>query len=125
MHIAIDFIDALLDYCHALGVHKEDTDSVWYVADIFELLVLAALDSNKGYKETMASVITKIQYETGESKAVVQSACDVAITQILSKMDEVFVNVRHIDIFKTKKDIRRASHSLYVLSIGHIEQVYI
>lgn len=117
MRIVIDFTDALAEYSETLGVHPDDADSQWYVADIFETIVYAALDSEKSYKENIEGVVTKIAYETGESRAVSQSACDLAITQVLSKMDEHFVGVRHVDLYKTRKDIKRFNLATYVVDL--------
>lgn len=123
MRILIDFREALVEFANTLGVHESDTDSMWYVVGLFELLVFAALDSNKGYKEAVDGLIYKLQNETGESRSSCQSACDLAITQILSKMDEVFANMRHVDLFKTRKDIRRAFNdgmSVYLIDIQEL-----
>lgn len=120
MRILIDFRDALVEFADTLGVHHLDTDSMWYVADLFELLVVAALDYNKGYKEAMDGLISKLQNETGESRASCQSACDLAVNQILVKMDEVFAQIRHVEIYKTRKDISRAlsnGMSAYLITI--------
>ncbi len=117
MIIVIDFKDALLEFAKELNVQPADTDSLMYVSDIFDLLVFASLDSKKGYKETVDNVISKIQYETGEPRSTVQSACDLAITQVLVKMDEIFVNVRHVDIFKTRKDIVKRGLGIYTLDL--------
>lgn len=117
MRIVIDFTDALMEYADALLVDRNDTDSMWYVADIFEIIVYAALDSEKSYKENIEGVVNKIAYETGESRAVSQSACDLAITQVLSKMDEHFVGVRHVDLYKTRKDIKRFNLATYVVNL--------
>lgn len=132
MKILIDFRDALVEYADTLGVHRDDTDSMWYVADLFDLLVRAALDSNKGYQESINRLVDKLEHETGESRGTCQSACDLAITQILNKMDEVFADLRHVDLFKTKKDISRAfngSMSVYSIDIqslpvSHIQPCY-
>lgn len=128
MRILIDFKDALVAFAKDLGVDEFDTDSMWYVLDLFDLLVRAALDSNKGYKEAVDGLVLKLQHETGESRSHCQSACDLAITQILSKMDEIFANVRHVDLFKTDKDIRRAFNdllSVYAIDIRELPVTYI
>jgi hypothetical protein len=127
MVIVIDFKDPLEAFAEAFGVYPHDTDSMWYVADMFDMLVKASLDSNKGYKEQVDGLIRKIQDESGESRGMCQSACDLAITQVLNKMDEVFANVRHIDLFKTSKDIKRVadSKSLYVINIQELPVTYI
>lgn len=128
MRILIDFRDALVAFAKDLGVDECDTDSMWYVVDLFDLLVRVALDSNKGYKEVVDSLILKLQNETGESRSHCQSAVDLAITQILAKMDEVFASIRHIDLFKTDKDICRAfndSMSVYLIDIRELPVSYI
>lgn len=127
MVVIIEFREALEEFAETFGVYPHDTDSMWYVADMFDMLVKAALDSDKGYKELVDGLIIKIQNESGEGRGVCQSACDLAITQILKKMDEVFANVRHVDLFKTAKDIRRVadSQSLYVINIQELPVTYI
>lgn len=127
MIVVIDLKEPLEEFAETFGVYPHDTDSMWYVADMFDMLTRAALDSNKGYKEQVDGLIRKIQDETGESRGACQSACDLAITQILNKMDEVFANVRHIDLFKTSKDIKRVaeSKSLYVINIQELPVTYI
>lgn len=120
MRIVIDFSDALREYADALFVDPNDTDSMWYVADIFETIVCAALDSNKTYKDSIDGVVAKIAYETGESRAVSQSACDLAITQVLAKMDEHFVGVRHVDLYKTRKDIKRFNLATYIIDVNNV-----
>lgn len=123
MRIVIDFSDALREYADVLLVDHNDKDSMWYVADIFETIVYAALDYDKTYKESIDGVVTKIAYETGESRAVSQSACDLAITQVLSKMDEHFVGVRHVDLYKTRKDIKRFNLATYVIDVDRISYI--
>lgn len=128
MRILIDFRDALVEFAYTLGVHPDDTDSMWYVAGMFDLLVNAALDSNKGYKEAVDGLISTLQNETGESRSACQSAVDLAITQILNKMDEVFADLRHVDLFKTRKDIRRAFNdgmSVYLIDIQELPVSFI
>lgn len=127
MIIVIDFRDPLVEFADSFGVHQYDTDSMWYVADLFDMLVRAALDSNKEYKEQVNGLIRKLQDETGESRGVCQSACDLAITQILDKMDEIFANVRHVDLYKTSKDVKRVSTSgsLYAINIQDLPVTYI
>lgn len=128
MRILIDFRQALVEFAQALGVLEYDIDSMWYVSDIFDSLVLAALDSNKGYTQVVSGLVSKLENETGEHRSYCQSACDLAITQILEKMDEVFANIRHIDLFKTKKDIRRAfndSMSVYLIDIQELTPSYV
>lgn len=127
MVIVIDFKEALEEFAEAFGVYPHDMDSMWYVADMMDMLIKAALDSNKGYKELVDGLVIKIQNESGEARGACQSACDLAITQILKKMDEVFASVRHVDLFKTAKDIRRVadSVSLYAINIQEFPVTYI
>ena len=117
MKIVIDFNEALEEYAIAIRVDTKDNDSMHYVADLFELIVYAGLDSNKEYKHTVEGVVEKISAETGESRAVCQSACDLATTMILSKIESVFVGVKHIDLFKTRKRFMRHGLATYVLDI--------
>lgn len=117
-----------MEFAHTLGVHPEDTDSMWYLAGMFDLLVKAALDSNKGYKQSIDGLINTLQNETGESRSSCQSAVDLAVTQILDKMDEVFADIRHVDLFKTEKDIRRAFNdgmSVYLIDIRELPVSFI
>jgi hypothetical protein len=127
MIVAIDFRDALQEFSDSLGVDRRDTDSMWYVADLFDMLLKAALDSNKEYKKQIDGLVSKLQAETGEPRSICQSSCDLAITQVLNKMDEIFANVRHIDLYKTSKDVNRAngSMSVYTINVGELSLTYI
>jgi hypothetical protein len=127
MIILIDFKCPLEAFAETFGVYPYDDDSMWYVVDLFDALVYAALDSNKGYKELIDRLVSRIENESGESRSACQSACDLAITQILHLMDEIFANIRHVDLFKTAKDIQRIgdSKSLYTINISELPVSYI
>lgn len=128
MKILIDFREALFDFARELGVDQADADSMWHVADLFDVLLRAALDSDKSYKEAVEGLIQGLEHETGESRSSCQSACDLTITQVLCKMDEVFATLRHVDLFKTSKDITRAfdgSMSTYMVDIKELPSSYI
>lgn len=117
MRIVINFHDALLSFCEALSQDPYDNDTFWYVADIFEQLVRCCVDSNKVYADAYQNTVTKIANEIGEGRPMAQSACDLAITQILDKIQEIFVNTPHSEMFKVKKNINRFGLSNYILEL--------
>ena len=117
MRIVINFKDALLSFCEALSQDPYDNDVFWYVADIFEQLVRCCIDSNKVYTDTYQNTVTKIANEIGEGRPMAQSACDLAITQILDTLQEIFVSTPHKEMFKAKKDITRFGLSNYVIEL--------
>lgn len=118
MRIVIDFKDALLSFCEALSQDPYDNDVFWYVSDIFEQLVRCCVDSNKVYADTYQNTVTKIANEIGEGRAMAQSACDLAITQILDKLQEVFVNTPHGELFNKNKHITRFGLHNYILELN-------
>lgn len=118
MRIVIDFKDALLSFCEALSQDPYDNDVFWYVADIFEQLVRCCVDSNKVYADTYQNTVTKIANEIGEGRPMAQSACDLAITQILDKIQEIFVNTGHLQMFKINKQVSRFGLSNYILEMS-------
>lgn len=118
MRIVINFKDALLSFCEALSQDPHDNDVFWYVADIFEQLVICCIDSNKVYADTYQNTVTKIANEIGEGRPMAQSACDLAITQILNTLQEMFVNTPHKEIFKAKKSLTRFGLSNYVIELN-------
>jgi len=120
MKMVIDLDDALRDFAGVISPDSlEDLDSFWYVADVFEMIVRTVLGSSINYTGSLSGVVNKIAYETGESRISAQSACDLAVTQILDKIAEVFPDIIPGKLFADKKyAVNRYSLSIYVITIG-------
>lgn len=120
MILVIDLDDALRDFANAISPESlEDLDSFWYVADVFEMIVRTVLGSSINYSGALSGVVNKIAYETGEPRMLAQSVCDLAVTQILDKIADVFPDIIPGKLFADKKySVNRYSRSIYTISAG-------
>ena len=122
----MDFSEAFEEYIDTLHISRDDMDSKWYISsNHLDSLVHAALDSNKGYTDQINDIVNDLQNSMDLLRPVAQSACDIEINKILAKMDELFVNVRHVDLYKEKKDIVKVGMCTYTIKMPRPNIQYI